>query len=237
MWRFIVPAFEQDYRIVLYDLAGCGLSDIKPFDFSKYAELEGYARDLIEIVSDNIKGDAIFIGHSVSSMIGLLAEKMQPGLFSKLVLVAPSPCYINDGEYNGGFMREDIEGMLKLLDQNYLGWSSSITPVIVRNEDTLEFTQELFNSFCAMDPVIASHFARVTFLSDRRDDLKAVRQVDTLVIQCGDDAIAPKSVGDFIQREIGDRCTLDVLDVSGHCPHLTAPEQTVASIKNFFSHA
>jgi sigma-B regulation protein RsbQ len=231
MWRHITPAFEDDYRIVLFDYVGHGKAPASAFDRSRYETLEGYADDLLNICAALAIRDAVFVGHSVSAMIGVIAARKQPGLFASLVMVGPSPRYVNDGDYIGGFKREDIDGLLDVLDSNYLGWSSSMAPVIMGNADRPELGTELANSFCRTDPEIAKHFARVTFLSDNRADLPSVN-VPTLILQCSDDVIAPVTVGRYVEQRIPGS-TFVQLRATGHCPHLSDPEETIAAMKAF----
>jgi sigma-B regulation protein RsbQ len=231
MWRYVAPAFENTHRVVLFDHVGAGRSDLTAFDRERYADLSGYADDVLDICRELDLHDVVFVGHSVSSMIGVLAAIKEPDRFSKLVLVGPSPRYIDDGDYRGGFTAEDIAGLLESLDSNYLGWSSAMAPVIMGNPDRPQLGDELTNSFCRTDPLIARHFARVTFTSDNRADLARVR-VPTLILQCSDDVIAPAAVGAFVQREIAGS-TLVELAATGHCPNLSAPEETVAAIASF----
>jgi sigma-B regulation protein RsbQ len=231
MWRLVVPAFERTHRVVLFDHVGAGRSDAAAYDRRKYGSLNGYATDVLEICDALELRDVIFVGHSVSAMIGVLAANRDPDRFKALVLVGPSPRYIDDAGYVGGFSRADIEGLLDSLDSNYLGWSRSMAPAIMGNADRPELGEELANSFCQTDPEIASQFARVTFFSDNRQDLGAVR-IPTLVLQCSDDVIAPNAVGDYVHRHVpGSR--LVVMKATGHCPNLSAPEETVASITAF----
>src|SRR5215211_3585510 len=197
MWRYVWPAFEEDHRVVLLDLVGFGNSDHSVWDPDRYASLEGYAKDVLEICRELDLTDIVFVGHSVSAMIGVLAAAAEPERFGRLVLIGPSPRYIDDEDYIGGFTREDIEGLLESLESNYLGWSSEMAPVIMGNEDRPELSEELTNSFCRTDPDIARSFARVTFLSDNRADLAKV-EVPALVLQCSDDAIAPEAVGRYV---------------------------------------
>ncbi|HYP22019.1 MAG TPA: alpha/beta hydrolase [Actinomycetota bacterium] len=231
MWRFVYPAFEDDYRIVLFDHVGAGRSDASSYDPEKYGSLRGYAADVLEICRELDLRDVVFVGHSVSSMIGVLAANEEPGRFAALVLVSPSPAYIDDGDYVGGFSRADIDELLESLDSNYLGWSGAMAPVIMGNGDRPELAEELTNSFCRTDPEIARRFAHVTFTADNRGDLPAVR-VPSLVLQCRDDAIAPEAVGRYVHEKIpGSRFAL--LDATGHCPNLSAPEPTIAAMKSF----
>ncbi len=231
MWRLVVPAFEQDYRVVLFDHVGAGGSDLSAYDPSRYDSLQAYADDVLEICDALGLERAIFVGHSVSATIGVLAANADPERFEKLVLIGPSPRYVDDGDYVGGFTREDINGLLESLDSNYLGWSSAIAPVIMGNEDRPELGEELTNSFCRTDPEIARNFARVTFTADNRDDLARVR-VPALVLQCSEDAIAPRSVGEYVHRQI-QGSELILLKATGHCPNLSAPEETIAAMKQF----
>jgi sigma-B regulation protein RsbQ len=233
MWRLVVPAFEDAHRIVLIDHVGAGQSDPAAYDRTKYGTLDGYATDVLEICHELQLSKVIFVGHSVSAMVGVLAAKREPDLFKALVLVGPSPRYIDDAGYVGGFSREDIDGLLSALDSNYLGWSSSMAPVIMGNADRPELGQELTNSFCRTDPEIAAHFARVTFLSDNRHDLPLVR-TPSLILQCSEDVIAPYAVGEYVHRHMP-VSRLVVMAATGHCPNLSAPDETIGAIKSFVS--
>lgn len=229
MWRFVAPAFEKDFVTVTYDQVGAGGSDLTAYSKIKYRSLDGYAEDLVEIGKTLGLTNAVFVGHSVSAMIGILASIESPGLFESLVLVGPSPRYIDDGDYIGGFSQLQIEELLEFLDNNHLGWSATMTPVIMGNPDRRELGEELKNSFCRTDPAIAKHFARTTFTADNREDLAHV-QVGSLILQCSDDLIAPRAVGEFVHEHMpGSR--LVVLNASGHCPNLSAPEETLAAIR------
>ncbi|MEA2604666.1 MAG: sigma-B regulation protein RsbQ [Acidobacteriota bacterium] len=231
MWRFVTPAFEDEYRIVLFDHVGAGQSDLSAYNRGKYDSLQGYATDVLEICRELGLTRAIYVGHSVSALIGVIASLQEPDRFAELILVGPSPRYIDDGGYVGGFSREDIEGLLDSLDSNYLGWSSAMAPVIMGNPDRPALGMELTNSFCRTNPEIAKHFARVTFLSDNRDDLPKVR-TRSLILQCSEDAIAPQAVGEYVHRQIPGS-ELVLMRATGHCPNLSAPEETVAAIKAF----
>lgn len=231
MWRFLTPAFEDRYRIILYDLMGSGKSEISGYDRKKYAQLEAHADDVIAILRALGRGPAVFVGHSVSAMIGLLAGIKAPELFRSHVMIGPSPCYIDDEGYVGGFKRADIEGLLETLDRNYLGWASAMAPKIMGAPDKPELSKELENSFCRTDPAIAKHFAHVTFLSDNRKDVPRLRQ-PALVLQSSDDMIAPLAVGDFMKRELSDG-TLSLIDNIGHCPHLSAPVAVAEAMHAF----
>ncbi|HEY1478593.1 MAG TPA: alpha/beta hydrolase [Gaiellales bacterium] len=228
VWRSIVPDFEASHRIVLFDLVGAGDSDLSAYDPVRYASLEGYAKDVLEICEELDLRDIVFVGHSVSSMIGVLAAAEQPDRFAQLVLVAPSPRYLDDDGYEGGFSREDIDGLLESLESNFLGWAGAVAPAIMGNADRPELGAELTNSFCRTDPEIARQFAQVTFLSDNRDDLARVT-TPSLVLQCRDDMLAPLSVGELVHREVAGS-TLVILDATGHCPNLSAPEAVSAAI-------
>jgi sigma-B regulation protein RsbQ len=231
MWRFVAPAFAETHRLVLFDHVGNGKSDLSAYSDDRYSALEGYAADVLDIIHEHDLHDVIFVGHSVSAMIGILAAVREPERFAKLVLIGPSPRYINAPaeEYVGGFARADIEALLDSLDSNYLGWSSQMAPVIMGNPDRPELGEELTNSFCRTDPEIAKKWARVTFLSDNRDDLLRLR-TPALILQCSDDVIAPSFVGDYVHKHTAGS-TLVRLNATGHCPNLSAPEETVDAIK------
>lgn len=231
MWRFVEPAFRDRYRTVLFDHVGAGQSDLTAYDKGKYSDLRGYASDVVEIGRELDLNDAVFVGHSVSAMIGALASIDAPGMFGKLVMVGPSPRYIDDGEYVGGFSASQIEELLASLADNHLGWSAAMAPAIMGNPDRPELGEELVNSFCRTDPDIAKHFARATFTSDNRADLKNVK-TDTLILQTRDDIIASEKVGEYVKREIeGSR--IAYLDATGHCPNLSAPTAVIAAMNAF----
>jgi sigma-B regulation protein RsbQ len=231
MWRYVFPAFAEDHFVVLFDYVGAGSSDAAAYDPERYGTLHGYADDVLEICRELALEDVVFVGHSVSAMIGVLAAAADPEQFSRLVLIGPSPRYIDDTGYVGGFAREDIEGLLESLDANYLGWSSQMAPVIMGNTDRPELGEELTNSFCRADPEIAARFARVTFLSDNRADLARVR-IPSLILQCADDVIAPEAVGEYVHEHLAGS-TLVHLQATGHCPNLSAPDETVQAIRRF----
>ncbi len=233
MWRYVAPAFEQDFRVVLLDHVGAGGSDLSAYDVEKYATLEGYAEDLLEICAELDLHDVVLVGHSVSAMIGMLATLREPERFTSLVMIGPSPRYLDDTGYTGGFAREDIEELLDSLDSNYLGWSTAMAPVIMGNEDRPELGEELTSSFCRTDPEIAKRFARATFLSDNRADLSKVT-TPTLVMQCSRDVIAPEAVGQFVHDQITGS-TLVQLAATGHCPNLSAPDETTRTIRDFIA--
>lgn len=233
MWRLVTPAFADDYRMVLFDHVGAGQSDLAAYSREKYATLDGYAEDVLEICAALDLKDAIFVGHSVSAMIGVLAAIKEPGRFARLVLIGPSPCYIDDGDYVGGFSRQDIEDLLETLDSNYLGWSKAMAPVIMGNSDRPMLGAELTESFCRTDPEIAKQFARVTFLSDNRAELPLVT-TPSLILQCRQDVIAPLAVGEYVHRHLAGS-ELVVLDATGHCPQLSAPTATIAAMRRFLA--
>ena len=231
MWRFIAPEFSDTYRVVLFDHVGCGRSDRTAYDRAKYSTLQGYADDILEICEELKLENCVFVGHSVSAVIGILAAIKEPDRFDNLVLIGPSPRYINDDGYVGGFTRDDIMGLLDLQDSNYLGWSSTLAPVIMGNPDRPELAAELENSFCQMDPEVAKQFAAVTFLSDNRADLPKVR-TESLVVQCQHDAIAAVEVGQYVHEHLPNS-HIAILRATGHCPHLSAPDETIAAMKSF----
>ena len=234
MWRFVAPAFEDDYRTVLFDFVGSGRSDLKAYDADRYSRLDGYASDVLDICRAMDLTDVIFVGHSVSSMIGMLASIREPQRFDRLIMVGPSPCYINDPpDYTGGFERADIVGLLDMMEKNYIGWTSYLAPVVMKNADRPELAAELEESFCSTDPEIARRFAEATFFSDNRDDLKRV-SVPSLVMQCSDDAIAPMSVGEYLSRNLP-HAELRQMEANGHCPHVSHPEETVRIIKEYLA--
>lgn len=231
MWRFIVPAFENDYRVTLFDYVGAGKSDLSQYNPAKYRSLDGYVNDVLEIIDATGTAPVVFVGHSVSAIIGVVAAIKSPAKFERLILIGPSPRYINDADYVGGFSREDIDGLLDMLDNNHLGWSHSMAPVIMANSDRPELSAELNDSFCRTDPQIAQQFARVTFLSDNRADLALV-ETPTLILQCSQDVISPECVGDFVHRQIPNS-ELVTLRATGHCPHMSAPDEVVGVMKEY----
>ena len=221
VWRFMAPAFEERCRVVAFDLTGSGNSELGAYCRTRHASLHGHADDLLDILDAVADGPVVYVGHSVSAMIGLLAANRAPHRFLAQVMIAPSPCYIDGDGYRGGFGRGDIDELLDTMDANYLGWSSSMAPVIMGAPNLPHLGIELTNKFCRNDPEIARHFARVTFLSDHRADL-AHASVPALIVQCSDDLIAPLEVGSYLQRRLaGSR--LEVVTNIGHCPHMSAP--------------
>lgn len=235
MWRFITPAFENDYRIILFDYVGSGKSDISAYNVERYDNLNGYAQDILDICEELDLKNEIFVGHSVSGMIGLLASIKQPERYSQLIMVGPSARYINEQpDYVGGFEHNDIVQLLETMDKNYIGWANFITPAIMKNDDRPELAHELNESFCSTDPVIARQFAKVTFFSDNRLDLPKV-QVPTLLLQCSDDLIAPIEVGEYLAKSIpGSK--LKIMKATGHCPQMSAPDETITLMKEYLSY-
>jgi sigma-B regulation protein RsbQ len=231
MWRFVAPAFADDYKVILFDHVGAGQSDLAAYNHTRYSSLAGYADDVLDICRELGVMSGIFVGHSVSAMIGVLAAIKEPERFEQLVLIGPSPCYINDSDYIGGFARADIEALLDFLDSNYLGWSSAMAPTIMSNPDRPELAEELENSFCRTDPEIAKQFARVTFLSDNRADLPKLK-TRSLILQCAQDVIAPEAVGHYLHQTLADS-QLVMMQATGHCPNLSAPDETIAAMKAF----
>lgn len=231
MWRFVTPAFENDYKVVLFDHVGAGNSDLSAYSSEKYSQLDGYAADIVNICEELGLENVIFVGHSVSSIIGMIASLKSPNIFKSLIMVSPSPSYINDGDYVGGFTREQITELMDSLDNNHLGWSMTMAPVIMANPERGELAEELSNSFCRTNPDIAKEFARTTFFSDKRDLLPTVC-IPTLILQCSDDVIAPEEVGIYMHEHIKDS-EFVLMEATGHCPNLSAPEETIAAMKAF----
>ena len=233
MWRHVAPAFTRDHRVVLFDHVGAGGSDLTAYSPSRHGRLEGYATDVTEILDALDLPPAIFVGHSVSAMIGVLAAVDRPERFERLVLLCPSPRYIDDDGYRGGFSQAEIDELLDTMDGNYLGWAVHVAPVIMGAPERPELAAELASSFCRSDPAIARRFARTTFLSDNRTDLDRVR-TPSLVLQSRHDTIAPTQVGDYVHRHLRDS-ELVVLDTTGHCPNLSAPDQVVTALRNYLA--
>jgi len=231
MWEPVAKNFERDFRVVLFDYVGHGQSDLSSYSAERYSSLGGYADDVVEIGHTLGLEKAVFVGHSVSSMIGALATLKAPGMFSDLIMVGPSPRYIDDDGYRGGFSREQIDELLEFLEDNHLGWSATMAPAIMGNPNRPELSGRLENSFCNTDPQIARDFARVTFLSDNRADLASIG-IRTLVLQCSNDIIAPVEVGEFMHAKLPNS-DYRLLQATGHCPNLSAPEEVTAAIREF----
>jgi sigma-B regulation protein RsbQ len=234
MWRFVAPAFADDYKLVLFDYVGSGKSDLSAYDAERYATLDGYAQDVLDVIHALELSDVVFVGHSVSAMVGVLAARQEPTRFANLIMIGPSPRYLNDPpDYTGGFERADIEGLLDTMDRNYIGWANYLGPAIMANADRPELGQELTESFCSTDPVIARRFAEATFFADNRRDLAELR-VPSLILQCAEDIIAPNEVGEYVHRELPGS-TLRLMQATGHCPHMSAPEETIALMREYLS--
>jgi sigma-B regulation protein RsbQ len=231
MWRYVTPAFENEFKIVVFDYVGAGKSDRAAYNPERYSNLNGYAMDVLEICSELNLTNTIFVGHSVSSMIGLLAAIHEPRYFSDLIFIGPSPCYINNEGYKGGFEKKDIEELLDTMDKNYIGWANFLAPAIMKNAERPELSQELTESFCSTDPIIAKQFAIATFFSDNRKDLLKLK-VPTLIMQCSDDLIAPLEVGDYLHAHL-QKSVLKVMKATGHCPHMSHPEETIEIMKEY----
>jgi sigma-B regulation protein RsbQ len=237
MWRLVAPHFAPDYRVVLFDYVGSGNSDVSAWSAERYGSLEGYAQDVLDVVHALDLRNVVFVGHSVSSMVGILAANREPDRFERLILVGPSPRYVDDDDppYVGGFARRDIEGLLDMMDHNFIGWANFLAPAIMKHPDRPELGAELTESFCSTDPVIARRFAEATFFADNRADLAHVR-VPSLILQCSDDMVAPLAVGQYLERTLPGS-TLRVMRATGHCPHMSAPEETVALMREYLAPA
>lgn len=234
MWRYVAPAFQDEYQIVLFDYVGAGQSDLTAYDPIRYSSLDGYAQDVLDICAALNVTDVIFVGHSVSSMVGVIASITSPHLFRHLIMIGPSPRYVNDPPaYIGGFEREDILGLLDMMERNYMGWASYLAPVIMQNSERPELAQTLEESFCSTDPVTARQFAEVTFFSDNRADLPRVK-TPSLILQCQDDLIAPLHIGEYVHRHLVDS-TLKVMAATGHCPHVSHPVEIIESIRTYLN--
>lgn len=231
MWRYVTSAFEDDFRIVLFDYVGSGKSDLSAYNADRYSTLDGYAQDTLDVIRALDLRDIIFVGHSVSSMVGVLAANEEPDRFERLIMIGPSPRYINEDTYVGGFERKDIDGLFELMDRNFIGWANFMAPAIMKNPDRPELGEELTESFCSTDPVIARNFAKATFLADNRADLPLV-SVPSLILQCSDDMVAPEHVGRYLHGELA-RSTLKIMKATGHCPHMSHPEETIALMKEY----
>jgi sigma-B regulation protein RsbQ len=235
MWRFVAPAFEDDYQVILFDYVGSGKSDLAAYDPARYATLDGYARDILDIVEALDLHDVVLVAHSVSSMVAVLAANQQPERFDRLVLIGPSPRYVNDPPYLGGFERGDIDGLLEMMEHNYMGWASFLAPAIMKNPERPELGLELTESFCSTDPDISRRFAQATFLSDNREDLAKVK-VPALVLQCADDMVAPTQVGQYVHGQMPGS-TFRQMAATGHCPHMSHPEETIELIREYLQPA
>ena len=233
MWSRLSPLLSERYRIVAFDYVGSGGADVSHYDETRYASLEGYADDLVKVAEHAGGRPRVLVGHSVSAMIGLLAQKEVPGLFDAHIMIGPSPSYLNEGDYRGGFDRADIDELLGTLESNYLGWSAGMAPAIMGAPDQPELSEELTNSFCRTDPAIAARFARATFLGNNLADLPSL-QVPALILQSSQDIIAPLAVGEHVSRTVANG-TLRLLDNIGHCPHMSVPHACAAEINAYLA--
>jgi len=234
MWQYITPAFEQQYTLVLFDYVGSGLSDHQAYTSERYQSLEGYKQDVIEIIEAYQLNQIIFVGHSISSMIGMLASIQHPQYFDKLIMIGPSPCYINEGEqYKGGFEKNDIMELLQMMEMNFAGWASFLAPIAMNNPELPQLTERLKQSFISANPIIAREFAEVTFFSDYRNELEKVT-VPTLILQCSDDSIVPLEVGHYLSEHIP-TSTLRLMGAKGHYPHISHPEETISLINQYLA--
>ncbi len=235
MWSEITPAFAESHRQVVFDYVGSGKSDVSAFDAKRYGTLAGYAQDILDVCDAlKLRSGVTFVGHSVSCSVGIIASIARPELFDKLVLVGPSPCFLNDPpNYMGGFERQDLEDLLSLMDQNYIGWANYLAPVVAGASGAGGVSGTLSDSFCSTDPLVAHVFARATFFADNRADLPKVKQ-PCLIIQHGNDVLAPMCVGEYMHRHL-QKSKLVVLDVSGHCSHMSNPALVIETMKNYFT--
>lgn len=231
MWRQLYPAFAETYQIVLFDYVGHGQSDVSAYNAERYSSLDGYAQDVLDICETLELRDVIFVGHSVSAMIGMLASFRQPELFKRQIMVGPSPCYLNKPGYVGGFDEQDIHDLLNMMEANYMGWANQLAPAIMGNPDRAELGQELVTSFCSTDPIIVRQFAEVTFRSDNRADLHKMR-VPSLILQCQSDIIAPLEVGEYLHDQMA-LSSFQLMEATGHCPHLSSPLETAMHIQKY----
>ncbi|PID23624.1 alpha/beta fold hydrolase [Sporosarcina sp. P7] len=234
VWSLTAPYFEDDFQVVLFDYVGSGQSDYQAYSAEKYQDLHGYAQDVLDVCHALELKEVIFVGHSVGGIIGTLAAIQQPDLFEHLILIGPSPYYLNEiPDYYGGFEKEDLEGLIQMMDMNYIGWANYLAQVIMKNPERPELSQQLENNFCSTDPEVAHRFAIATFFSDHREDIKKVL-VPSLILQCSDDSIAPVEVGHYMHRHL-QNSTLKIMDATGHCPHMSHPEETVQLISHYLT--
>ncbi|MGG0642661.1 alpha/beta hydrolase [Sporosarcina gallistercoris] len=232
MWQYIAPALAEQYRVVLFDYVGAGNSDISSYQTEKYSTAHGYKQDILEIIDELGLKEIHFVGHSVSSMIGMLAAIERPECFKKFVMIGPSPCYINEPNgYVGGFEKSDIADLLTMMEMNFTGWASYLAPIVTDPTKNPQVTKHVEASFVSTDPQIAREFAEMTFLSDHRDRLASM-SIPTLVIQCSDDSIVPIEVGEYLNAHLPSS-TLRIMEVKGHYPHISQPEETLKLIQEF----
>lgn len=233
VWNGVIEAFENEYKVITYDYVGSGKSDKSAYTKERYSTLYGYKEDLLEICDALEDSNFIFVGHSVSSMIGMLASIERPELFSKVVMIGPSPHYLNEPGYRGGFERSDISELLDMMEVNYKEWAKYLAPVVMSNEDRPELAEDFEQMLCSNDPQIARQFAEVTFTSDMREELGKL-QVPTLIMQTQFDAIAPLEVGQYVHDHIP-QSHLVVMKAMGHNPHISDAGETAAVIKEYLA--
>lgn len=232
MWKYITPMFMDRYKIIVFDYVGAGLSDLSAYNSEKYGELDGYKQDILDVIDELHLQEVILIGHSISSMIGMLAAIERPEVFKKLIMIGPSPCYLNtDDGFKGGFEKEDVEELLLMMEMNFTGWASYMAPVGMGEEASQHLTQDLEQVFISTNPKIAREFAEVTFYSDYRHRLHEM-QVPTLILQCAEDSIVPLHIGSYLHQQLANS-TLRVMKIKGHYPHISHPRETYVEINNF----
>ncbi|WP_316806398.1 alpha/beta hydrolase [Pedobacter agri] len=230
-WKYITDAFLEDYRVILFDYVGSGQSDQNQYDYHKYSTLEGYACDVIDIIEALGLKDIIFVGHSVSSMIGMIAALQIPESFKKLIFIGPSPRYLNDRDYIGGFESADIESIFTQIAEDYVGWTKGISPAVMDKAEQPELADFLQECFEETEPSIALAFAMATFKADYRHQIKNLR-VPSLTLQSSNDMMAPQSAGEYIHQNTRDNF-LVVMKATGHFPHISEPKETIREIKDF----
>jgi sigma-B regulation protein RsbQ len=232
VWNEVSKAFEPNFQVILFDYVGLGNSDINAFDIKKYSQFSGYVEDLLDVCTTLNLKDAIFVGHSVSSMIGMLASLKNPDCFSRLIMLGPSPCYLNDlPDYFGGFEKEDLMGLLELMERNYIGWANVFSSTLLNNNERSDVAKDLEDRFCSTDPTVTLAFAKACFFADNRKDLSHVK-VPSLILQCSQDVIAPKEVGQYLAQHLPNS-TLTYMKAIGHCPHMSDPEETILAIEAY----
>jgi sigma-B regulation protein RsbQ len=229
IWRFVAPAFEADCRTLVYDHAGCGRA-VPAWDQLRHANLDGYAADLLDVMDDAALPPAVCVAHSIGGVIALLAAEQRPDRFEHILLLAPSPRFINDPpDYLGGFEREDLDEMFQLMESNQFGWAQFLAPMAIGESNPQDLVQQFQSALCALEPRIARHFARLAFLVDARE-LFARSRMPTTIVQSLQDSIAPREVGQWMLRHMP-ASRLREIDVSGHCPHVSHPALTISLIR------
>ena len=220
MWRFILPELEYHYQIVLFDYTGSGNSLLTDYTVEKYSTLEGYAKDIIDIIDELQLKAVTIIAHSVSSTIASIASLDRPKIIKKIVMVCPSPCFLNiPPDYQGGFERSDLEELIGLMDKNYIGWANYLAPLVMGRSQSEELIGELSGSFCSTDPIVAKAFAQATFFSDHRHLLQKIT-CPVQILQSSSDALASISIGYYMAEKIVNS-ELVVIEAEGHCLHMT----------------